>query len=289
MLLNTFELHNPRSLDEAVKIYSKHDSIKIQAGGTFLLNSLKIMKKRGAKTPQNILNLAKIDELNGIEISPNKIVIKSMTSINQIFESKELLKTLPILKIICRNISTQPIRNVATIGGNLTCRYTWTEMPAVMIALKAQLHFTAKDRTESQLDVEGFFKESAKTDKILTAIEIPNNTNRRCVYQRATKTGTVDIPMLSLIISAAHNQKALTDVRFSVNNCTQFAQRDNILEDFLEGKTLTEETIKNALENIKTEIYDTRSTDYKQHMFRVSIKNALTDLMNQKYDDLKNK
>ncbi len=281
MLLNKFKLYNPRSLSDAVKIYGEHESIRIQAGGTFLLNSLKLMKKKGAKTPQNILNLDKIDELKGIEISANKITIKAMTSIDQIFNSNELLEALPIFKKVCRNISTQPIRNVATIGGNLTCRYTWTEMPAVMIALKAQLHFIAKDKKLSKLESEEFFKKLAKTDEILTSIEIPNTTNRICSYQRATKTGTVDIPMLSLIISATSNQNTLTDVRVSINNCTQFAQRDTTLENFLEGKTLTEETIKNALENITTEIYDTRSTDYKQHMFRVSIKNALNDLMNQ--------
>ena len=100
-----------------------------------MFNSLKLLKKKGSKTPQNIISLRHIDELKGIFEENNSLIIRSMTTIDEIFESPVLTDNFNIFRMVAKNISTQPIRNMATLGGNLTCRYTWTEMPAVMIAL----------------------------------------------------------------------------------------------------------------------------------------------------------
>ena len=135
MLLNPLTLHLPRTSLEAAKLYKELEDSKILAGGTFLLNSMKLLKTKGTKTARNILSLAKVEELKGISLQDDTLTIKTMTRINDLFESPLLKGHLNILHTVCRNISTNPIRNMATVGGNLTCRYTWTEMGAVMISL----------------------------------------------------------------------------------------------------------------------------------------------------------
>ena len=68
------------------------------------------------------------------------------------------------------------------------------------------------------------------------------------------------------------------DARVSVNNGTAFAQRDRALEDFLDKSRSSPDLGTKALEHLTKEIYDTRSTDYKQHMFRVSIRTAIEEI-----------
>ena len=141
MLLNPLTYHSPKSLKEALGLYSSLENARLQAGGTFLLNSLKLLKRNDAKTPNHVIGLNKIPELKRITLTKESLTIGSMTTITEIFESPNLADNFKILRQVCRNISTTPIRNMATLGGNLTCRYTWTEMPAVMIGLSAQMFF----------------------------------------------------------------------------------------------------------------------------------------------------
>jgi CO/xanthine dehydrogenase FAD-binding subunit len=282
MLLNPFTFHAPESLKELTDLYSSLQNVRLQAGGTFLLNSLKLLKRNGAKTPEHIISLYKVKDLKGISETPQELVIKSMTTISDLYESSFLKDNFTVLKAVCRNISTTQIRNMATVGGNLSCRYTWTEMPAVMVALNAALHFAGKDGQTERISAEDFFKNGAKTDKILTHIAIPRNKKTVCAYQRVKKTPYVDIPLLSLCATAIFEGNRFTQTRIGINNCVAFAQRDKNLEDFLNNQSVSPTVAEDALAHLDTAIYDTRSSDYKKHMFRVCIKNAINDLIKQK-------
>ncbi len=281
MLLNPLTFHTPKTIDELAQLYAKLDSVKLQAGGTFLLNALKLLKRKGAKTPEHIVSLSKISDLKGIEANEDGLTIKTMTTIDELFESLLLDDNFKVLRTVCRNISTQPIRNMATVGGNLTCRYTWTEMPAVMTGLEANMHFIDTTGQKNTLTAEDFYKNNAKTDKILTHVTIKRDKTASIVYRRVKKTAYVDIPLLSIIIKTSFKGKRFTNTKVSVNNCVAFAQRDNILEDFLNTQDAREGLGQEALDHLNESIYDKRSSDYKKHMFRVSIKNAINELVEQ--------
>ena len=75
------------------------------------------------------------------------------------------------------------------------------------------------------------------------------------------------------------NANKFTKVRVTVNNGSSFAQRDSKLESFLEGKEAQTKLATEALDHLDTEIYDKRSDEYKQHMFRVSLKNAIHEIV----------
>ena len=201
-----------------------------------------------------------------------------MTTIDELFDSPLLKDNFQVLHTVCRNISTQPIRNMATVGGNLTCRYTWTEMPAAMTGLKAQLHFVGKNGEKETIGCSDFYGNAAKTDKILTHVSIPLDKKTTIAYRRVKKSQFVDIPQLSLLISTHIKDGAFSETLVAVNNCVDFAQRDKKLEDFLNGKKLKKEIGQEALDHLTDEIYDRRSNDYKKHMFRVSIKSAIEEV-----------
>ncbi|OGX26065.1 MAG: hypothetical protein A2787_00350 [Omnitrophica WOR_2 bacterium RIFCSPHIGHO2_01_FULL_48_9] len=279
MLLNPLTFHTPTTISQAAELYSTLGGARILAGGTFLLNSLKLLKRKGLKTPKNVISLKRIPELVGMTADSQGLTIGSMTTIDEIFESPLLKDNFQVLRIVCRNISTQPIRNVATLGGNLTCRYTWTEMPAVMIGLEAQLHFIDNKGQASSLSAEEFYKAAAKTDKILTHVRIPRDTKAAIAYRRARKSSNVDIPLLSLLIKTYFEGNRFTKTHVSVNNCVAFAQRDQVLEQFLNAAVCSKTIAQEALDHLDKNIYDNRSDEYKQHIFRISIKGAIEELI----------
>ena len=281
MLLNPVTLHTPRTISEAASLCASCPDARIIAGGTFLLNSLKLLKRKGAKTPQNIISLRKIDELKGISADPQKLTIRAMTIINDLFDSPLLTDNFKVLHTVCRNISTNPIRNMATVGGNLTCRYTWTEMGAVMIALGADMHFQSAAGAEEIIPAEVFFKNAARTDKLFTHVTIQRDKTASIAYRRVKKTMHVDVPLLAICVKTNFSGNRFTNTKVTVNNGTAFAQRDLILEDFLNKSSTDNGIAKEALDHLDTNIYDKRSDDYKKHMFRVSLKSAIEELVEQ--------
>ena len=284
MLLNPLTFHAPTSLKEAIELYTNLESVRLQAGGTFLLNSLKLLKRKGTKTPEHVISLRKINELKGITKEGGRLVIRAMTIINELFDTPLLTGHWAVLRTVAKNISTNPIRNMATVGGNLTCRYTWTEMPAVMVGLEAELHFLGPDGQTEVLPAEKFFANGAKTDKIFTHVSIPKDPTASVAYRRIKKTPNVDIPLLSLLIKTNFDGARFTRTRVAVNNCVTFAQRDRLLEDYLDRSERYEKTVQEALDHLDKTIYDTRSNDYKKQMFRASLQSALRELVNNKPD-----
>ncbi len=277
MLLNPLTFYAPRTLPEATQLYSSLGEVRLLAGGTFLLNSLKLLKKRGIKTPKNIISLRKLEELKGVSSDGNTLLIGSMTVINDLFSSPCLKDNLAVLKIVCRNISTNPIRNMATVGGNLTSRYTWTELGSPLIALEAMMHFVGPNNEKEELSVEQFFKNAAKTNKILTHLTIERDETATVRYQRVKKLSDVDVPLLGVCLRTHFDKNRFTNTRVSINSGVIFAKRDLILEEFLNGKTADPKIALEALDHLDVSIYDNRSDDYKKAMFRVAIKNVILD------------
>ncbi len=277
MLLNPLTLHLPKTSLEAARLFKELEDAKVLAGGTFLLNSMKLLKTKGTKTARNILSLAKVEDLKGTAVKGDTLTIKAMTRVNELLESP-VPDGLKVLHTVCRNISTNPIRNMATIGGNLTCRYTWTEMGAVMIALGGQMHFLGPDGKEESIPAEDFFKNAARCEKLFTHVTLHHLPSARIAYRRVKKTLHVDVPLLAICIKTEIKGKKWYNTRVGINNGVAFAQRDPVLEGFLNEKAASADLGKEALNHLTTAIYDTRSSEYKQHMFRVSLKSAIDEI-----------
>ncbi len=278
MLLNPLTLHLPTSTREAAKLYKELEEVKVLAGGTFLLNSLKFMKVKGNKTAKNVLSLIKVGDLKGIRLEGDTLKISAMTTITDLFESPLLTDNFAILRIVCRNISTTPIRNMASVGGNLTCRYTWTELPVAMIALDATMHFMKPDGEEFTQSAQEFFKNNARSEYLFTHVTIKRNLQSRLVYRRVRKMSEIDQPSLTVCVKADIVKNVWSNTRVVINSGTAFAQRDELVENFLNGKTSSENLAKEAMGHLTTAIYDTRSTEYKQHMFRTCISQGIEEI-----------
>ena len=278
MLLNPLTLHLPKTSLEAARLYKELEDSKVLAGGTFLLNSMKLLKTKGTKTARNILSLAKVDELKGVTQQGDILTIKAMTRINDLLDAPLPDGHLRILHTVCKNISTNPIRNMATVGGNLTCRYTWTEMGAVMIALEAKMHFLGPDGKEDIIEAEDFFKNAARSEKLFTHVTIKIQKEARTAYRRVKKTIHVDIPLLAICVKTEIKDKKWYNTKIGINNGVAFAHRDIALEEFLNKSSSSSELGKEALEHLTTAIYDTRSSDYKKHVARVSLKSAIDEI-----------
>ena len=126
--MHPYSLHRPTSVEEAVALAVAHPGAKYLAGGTDLVVN---MRRRIAE-PEHVIALGGIAALRGIARETgasggDALVIGAGTTLAEIAESAEVRKHVPILAEAAGLVAGPTIRQMATLGGNLTldtrCRY----------------------------------------------------------------------------------------------------------------------------------------------------------------------
>ena len=163
-LLKDFKYHPPATLKEALSILGKAKNPLILGGGTSVLNYL----KKASRYPTDVISLKKITELCGIKSSAQGLSIGAMTTISELAQDQVLEQRFTSLHQACQKLATTPVRNMATIGGNLASRFFWVDLPAVLISLGAKVVYVSK-KGKKTVSVEEFLKDRDFKKSILTS------------------------------------------------------------------------------------------------------------------------
>ena len=115
MRLPKFEHLQPQSLQEALDLLNEYgEEAKIIAGGTDLLVAMKYR----LLTPKYLLNLKGIG-LDFIEENQEGLRIGALTRLTTLIKSPLVREKFPILAQAASYVAAPPLRNMATLGGNL--------------------------------------------------------------------------------------------------------------------------------------------------------------------------
>ncbi len=116
MRLPYFEYHEPATLGEALALLAEHrGALRILGGGTELLSLMKF----GLRKPSQIISLGNLPSLRGISSENGALRIGAMTTLAELSASDEIRGTFNAIHEAVESVAAPPIRNVATIGGNL--------------------------------------------------------------------------------------------------------------------------------------------------------------------------
>jgi len=172
MIPAPFDYARPRSLDEAFAIMAEHGAeAKVLAGGHSLLPMMKLR----LATPAMLIDISRIDGLDGIKASSDSLTIGALTTHAAIAASKEVSKIAPALSDAAGQIGDAQVRNRGTIGGASAHGDPSADYPAVLLALGAT--FTVQSRSGTKTIpaagfFQGMFETALESNAILTAIEI---------------------------------------------------------------------------------------------------------------------
>jgi carbon-monoxide dehydrogenase medium subunit len=168
-----FDYHRPTTVDEAVALLSAHgDEGRLLAGG----HSLIPMMKLRLANPAHLIDLHGIGTLKGIEEAGGAVRIGAMTTQAEIIASALLAAKVPILRETALQIADPQVRYCGTIGGNVANGDPGNDMPAVMLALGAELvvRGPSGERTIPARDYyRAAFTTALAETEVLTAISIP--------------------------------------------------------------------------------------------------------------------
>ncbi len=160
--------HRASSVDEAASLFAKAKEAKYLAGGHTLIP---VMKQRLA-SPSDVIDLAKIKELVGIEISADAVTIKAATTHYDVANSADVKKAIPALAHLASLIGDPAVRHRGTIGGSLANNDPAADYPAAVLALGATIKTNKRSITADDY-FKGLFSTALDEGEIITAVSFP--------------------------------------------------------------------------------------------------------------------
>src|SRR5215468_4672336 len=160
--------HRPSSIDEAAALFAKSSEPKYLAGGHTLIP---VMKQRLA-SPSDVIDLGKIKELAGVEVSADAVTIKAATTHYDVATSAQVQKAIPALSYLASLIGDPAVRHRGTIGGSLANNDPAADYPAAVLALGATIK-TNKRTIPADDFFKGLFATALQDGEIITAVSFP--------------------------------------------------------------------------------------------------------------------
>ena len=116
-VIPVFELYQPASVDDALKLLDRHGGDAwVLAGG---LDSMDWLKDRLRK-PKVVVDLTNITELRGIREVNGGLEIGAMTTLTEVVKHPVVREKYSILMQAAELVASPQIRNQGTIGGNVS-------------------------------------------------------------------------------------------------------------------------------------------------------------------------
>jgi len=139
-----FEYHAPESLSDVTALLSEHgDEGKVLAGGQSLVPMLALRLTRF----EHIIDLNRVDDLRGVSRSNGTLTVKAMTTQRTVEHDTAAGEAVPLLAEAIPLIGHFQIRNRGTVGGSIAHADPASELPAVALALDAELEVAGTSGT----------------------------------------------------------------------------------------------------------------------------------------------
>src|SRR6478736_782079 len=116
-VMPVFELFQPASIDDAIRLLDKHGTdALVLAGG---LDSMDWLKDR-LKKPKAVVDLGQIKELRGVKEVKGGIEIGAMTPLTEVVRHPVVREKYSLLMEAAELVASPQIRNQGTLGGNVS-------------------------------------------------------------------------------------------------------------------------------------------------------------------------
>jgi aerobic carbon-monoxide dehydrogenase medium subunit len=239
----------PATVAEAVGLLAQHgDEASVLAGGQSLIPLLALRLAR----PAVLIDINGLSELSGVSATDGLAAIGAMTREYEAEESAELADAVPLLTAALPLIGHEAIRSRGTIGGSLAHGDPAAELPAVALALDAELvvRGPAGERVVPAAEwFEGYLTTSRRPDELLVEVRFPTASapgQGVSFLEVARRHG--DFAIVGLATSLTISAGAISDARLAFAGLADVPLRAPEAETLLVGEQPSAELFAEAAE-----------------------------------------
>ena len=257
------------SVANAIALLQMHgEDARILAGGHSLLPMMKLRLAR----PDILIDIQQLDELKGVRVDGEELVVGAMTTHAQILDSAILHEHYAIFREAERVIADPIVRNKGTMGGSMCQADPSEDLSAVGAALKGRVVIQGTHGTHSvpiRDFHEGPYETKVGEGQILIEARFPIRPGAGSAYEKVERR-VGDWPVCSAGAYVVVTDGTVADVGIGLTavGAPHFCAAD--AEEFLTGKAATEENLaaaaKIAADACQPNADQRGPADYKRHL-----------------------
>lgn len=188
----------------------------------------------------------------------NRIHIGGAVTVSEICSSKEIIKYYPQLGNYLKYFGSMPIRNRATVAGNIVNASPIADLVNIFIALDAEIHLTSKRRVRT-IPIKNFYKAyktlDKKQDEIVKEISLPVPTkNLLFNYEKVSRRTHLDIASVNSSIALKYEKSKIKDASISAGGVAPVPLFLKSTSEYLTGKEVNNNLLIEAVKIAGSEI-----------------------------------
>lgn len=280
--MKDFEYFAPKNVSEALSLVKKYqDNAKVIAGGQSLL----VVMKQDVLAPDYVIDINGLRELDYIKYDKSDgLRIGALTLHRTLETSPVIKKNYSVISEMEENVAVIQTRNWGTIGGNICHADPAGDPIPVFGVLNAKLKLLSA-KGERIVDVNKFSKGYLETDmhhdELLLEIIIPPIPAHTGVAHHKLMVTKGDMGVVGAAASVTVNPKtkACEKAMIVLSNVGEVPVIPAKAQEFLKGKSITEDVLVEAGEIASTEVdppADVHGTSaYRVEMVKVFVKRSV--------------
>jgi len=207
-----FLYRRPPDLDEALALLADGaGGAQVLAGGQSLMPTLNMRLSK----PDMLVDINRIDVLRGIADRGETIRIGALVRHAEVLESPLVARRLPLMAMVIPHVAHMAVRNRGTTCGSIALADPSAEMPAVAVALNADIMLRKRGatRTISARDFfQGLYQTDRGDDEMISEIVFPATTPDQIFGFAELSRRQGDFATVGVAIAARNGLGAIRDL-----------------------------------------------------------------------------
>ena len=266
------------SVEHALELLGGDEDAKPLAGGHSLIPALKLRIAR----PSRLVDVGRLEELSYVRDGGDHVAVGALTRHRDVATSETLLGGCPIVAHAAAGIGDPQVRNRGTIGGSLAHGDPASDLPAVMLALGAQLVVRGPggERTVPAADFfRGVFETAVGPGELLTEVRVPHlgpstGWSYRKFHRRAQDWATVGVAALVF-----RDDGAVAGSSIALTSMGATPVRADAAEAALASGASPADAAERAADGTSPPADTAASAEFRAHLARVLTRRALEEAL----------
>jgi len=269
------------SLDHALALKAEHgDEARFLAGGQSLIPAMNFRLAR----PAVLIDINALSGLAGIDrLEPGRLRVGALTRYRALERDGEFLKSCPLFADALPHIAHPQVRNRGTIGGNLSHADPASELPALAVAMQAEMRIksAAGERRVAASDFfAGLLTTDLASDEMLVDITYPVLAPRSgaCFMEIARRRGDFAIAGVAAVVTLDEERRCAS-ARLALCGVGETPVDSGAAASAMIGSRVTGEAIDAVAAGVRELIAPSgnvhASPDYQRHVAGVLVQRAI--------------
>jgi CO/xanthine dehydrogenase FAD-binding subunit len=226
----------PTNVQDAAARLAATPHAALLAGGTLLMPVI----NNEASAIQVLVSMRRL-ELDRISVAGDRATIGAGVTLADVGHDARLALLRPVIE----SIASPPIRNLATVGGNLFARQPYGDLAVALLALDAMTHISRSGGSR-EAPIAEVLERGVEPGEIVTAIEFVVPPAGAWFYRKAMRRRLNSAAIVTVAAVIAVNDGIVSEARIALGGAGPRPLRARSAEDALRGNALDLESVAAA-------------------------------------------